>query len=86
MDKTVNAGDDVCECTECCKTNDCSLNNCSLGIVVLEDFPRIVFSILEAERNLLCFLIDILYVNINCIAYINNSLGCLMCVHESSEM
>lgn len=86
MDKTVNTRDDVCKSTECCKTDDCSLNNCSLRIIILKNLPRIIFGILEAERNLLCFFVDVLYVNINCIAYINNSLGCLMCVHESSEM
>ena len=77
VDKTVNAGDDVCKCAESSKTNDCSLNNCALGIVVLERISGIVLSVLEAERNLLCFLVDVLYINVNSVANVNNLAGVL---------
>ena len=70
MDKTVNAINDSCECTELCKTNNLNLTYCSYRILILEDFPRIVLDLLEAERNLLVFLIESLDVNFNGIAYV----------------
>ena len=70
MDQAVNARDDVSERAKGCETNDLCLDNSSLGILVLEDLPRIVLCVL-------CLLVDILDVNLNSVADIDNLAGVL---------
>ena len=77
MDKTVNAGDDVSECAEGGQTYDLSLNDCALGIISLKDLPRIVVGVLEAERDLLGLLVDILNIYLNGIANVHDLAGML---------
>ena len=68
MDKTVNSVDDLSESTEVCDRNDSCLNNVAYLIVSLEDLPRIVLSLLEAERNSVSLSVEILDVNFKSIA------------------
>ena len=65
MDKSVDARDNGCECTECRKTDDLGINNSINRIVTAKDLPRIVLSLLVAERNLLVLLIKALDINLN---------------------
>ena len=77
MDKTVDAGDNLCECAECCETNDFCFDNCSFGIVLLKDFPGIVLVFSVAERDLLVFSVKSLDENVNFLTDLHNFCGVL---------
>ena len=81
MDKTVNAGDNSCECAEIGKADYLSVDNGSLGIVLAKDLPRIVLVFSVAQRNLFLLGIESLYVDIDNVADLQD-----MRFQESSEM
>ena len=58
MDKTINAGNDLCECTERSDGNDLALNIVAFLVLILELDPRIVLVLLVAEGDSSCFLVD----------------------------
>ena len=72
MDQTIDAGNDVGESAECGQTDNLSLNNGADRIISLEDDPRIVLGLLVAQRNLFGLGIDVLNVNFNGIADIDD--------------
>ena len=86
MDKTINAGNDLCECTERSDGNDLALNIVAFLVLILELDPRIVLVLLVAEGDSSCFLVEILYINLENVANGNDLRGVLDPVQLSSEM
>ena len=65
MDKAVNARNDGSKCAERRKTDDFCSHYGADRIIAFENFPRIVFSFLVAERNFLVFTVKRLYVDLH---------------------
>ena len=77
MDKTVNAGDDLCKCAELENGNDLSVNYVANVVLFGEDLPRIVFLGLVAQRDTLFLGVYGLDVNFDRIAYVKQLGGSL---------
>ena len=64
VDQTVNAWDDLSECTESSHGNNFSGNYAANFVISLENFPRIVLGFLVAQGDLFVFNVDVFYVYI----------------------
>ena len=77
MDKTVNAGDDLCECTERSDAYDSYVNNIAFVIFSNKLVPGVVLFLLAAERYSLLFGVKALYIHIELVADLNDLSGVL---------
>ena len=86
MDQAVHTGNDLSKGAELGERYDLGLNNRTNLVVLLEDLPRIVLSLLVTQRNLLLLGIDVLDINLYFVANADNLRGNLILLQDSSEM
>ena len=75
MDQTVNAGNDLCECTELGNAYDSSLDNIADLVLLNELCPGVLIGILSGEGNSLLLRIEGLNDNGDLVAFLNDVLG-----------
>ena len=75
MDQTVNAGNDLCECTELGNAYDSSLDNIADLVLLNELCPGVLVRILSGEGNSLLLRIEGLNDNGDLVAFLNDVLG-----------
>ena len=72
MDKSVDAGDYLCKCAVGGHADDLYLYNIADSVLIAEYLPRIFVSLLVAERDLVLFKINSLYIYIYGVANLDN--------------
>ena len=77
MDKTVNAGDNLCECAEGCDAYDSNVNNIAFVIFSNKLVPGVVLFLLVAQGNSLLLGVEALYIYIELVTYLNDLSGVL---------
>lgn len=75
MDQTVNAGNNLCECTELSNAYDSSLDNIADLVLLNELCPGVLIGILSGEGNSLLLRIEGLNDNGDLVAFLNDVLG-----------
>ena len=75
MDQTVNAGNDLCECTELSNAYDSSLDNIADLVLLNELCPGVLIGILSGEGNSLLLRVEGLNDNGDLVAFLNDVLG-----------
>ena len=63
--ESIEIGLKLYECTEVCDSYYCTLNDSTNGDSLLDVVERIILFLLIAEGDLLCLLIEVLYINVN---------------------
>ena len=87
VDQTVNAWDDLSECTESSHGNNFSGNYAANFVISLENFPRIVLGFLVAQGDLFVFNVDVFSrIHPERLPTLTTSEGCLILSQDSSEM
>ena len=77
MDKTVNAGDNLCKCAEGCDAYDSNVNNIAFAVLCNKLVPGVVLFLLAAELNSLLLGVEALYIYRELVADLNDLSGVL---------
>ena len=80
MDQTINTGDYIGKGAKGSQTNDLSIHNGAHRIIALENLPRVVLQLLEAKRDLLVLVIQLLDGHLYGVANLNHLTGVLNAV------
>ena len=77
VDQAVHTGDDLSESTEGSGRNDLDFDHVADLVIPLEDLPGIVLGFLVAQRNFLLLGVDVLDVDFDHVAHMNDLFGAL---------